>query len=178
MTCKQVELILAEDIRAVEQAEVQDHIRCCGDCEKLYRDLLSMEEISRLLGETAQAPTDFSSRVHQRLAESSGWQLFWRPVFVVGLLILISAGFLWVRVVQTTDEPVLAARPIVQEDESRSERLVNVSQRVEPRQAPDPYVEVILSSPSQPEYILRLPSRINIRTTHLHHDFYLEHASY
>lgn len=178
MTCKQVELILAEDIRAVEQAEVQDHIRCCGECEKLYRDLLSMEEISRLLGETVEAPTDFASRIHQRLAASSGWQVFWRPVFVVGLLILISAGFLWVRVVQTRQEPVLAARSILQEDESRSGSLVNASGRVEPLPAPAPYVEVILSSPSQPEYILRLPSRIKIRTTRLHHDFYLEHASY
>ncbi len=178
MTCKQVEVILAEDIRAVERAEVQDHIRCCGECEKLYRDFLSMEEISRFLGETVEAPSDFSSRVHQRLAESSGWQVFWRPVFVVGLLILISTGFLWVRVVQTTGEPVLASRPIVQEDESGSGSLVNASGRVEPGEAPSPYVEVILSSPSQPEYILRLPSRIKIRTNQLHHDFYLEHASY
>ncbi len=168
MTCKQVEVILAEDIRAVEQAEVQDHIRCCAECEKLYRDFLSMEEISRLLGETVEAPSDFSSRVHQRLAESSVWQVFWRPVFVVSWLILISTGFLWVRVVQTTDEGVLASSPIVQEDESGSGS----------GEAPSSYVEVILSSPSQPEYILRLPSRIKIRTTHLHHDFYLEHASY
>ncbi|MCZ6486209.1 MAG: hypothetical protein O6826_10985 [Acidobacteria bacterium] len=175
MTCKQVERILAENISAVEEADVQAHIRSCSGCEKLRRELQSMEKLSRLLGETVESPSDFSSRLQSRLSEvSSGWQAYWRPVFVVSLVTLISVGFLWVREVQVTEEAMLGSRSLVQEESVSGNDL----QRVDAREDPVPYVDVILSGPSESEYILRLSSRIKIQTTHLNHDFYLEHASY
>ena len=42
----------------------------------------------------------------------------------------------------------------------------------------NPYVDVILESPSEDEYILRLPSRIKIRTNDLNHEIYLNNTSY
>ncbi len=168
MTCKQVERTLTENISALEKADVQAHIRNCGRCDKLCRELQSMEKLSRLLGETVESPSDFSSRVHRRLSEDpvSWWQAYWRPVFVFALVTLFSVGFLWVREVQVTDEAMLSSRSVVQEES------------VSDSEMPTPYIDVIISSPSQSEYILRLPSRIRIQTTHLNHDFYLEHASY
>jgi hypothetical protein len=176
MTCKQVEKILTENISAVEETDVQAHIRNCRRCDELCRELQSMGKLSRLLGETVQSPGDFSLRVHRKLLEVpvSGWQAYWRPVSVVALVTLFSVGFLWVREVQVTDEAMLSSSSGVQEESVSGNDL----QRVDAREVPAPYVDVILSSPSQSEYILRLPSRIRIQTTHLNHDFYLEHASY
>ena len=127
-----------------------------------------MEKLSRLLGEAEGSPNDFSSRVYRQLSEGpvSWWQAYWRPVFVLALVTLFSLGFLWVREVQVTDEVILSSRSVVQEES------------VSGNEVPAPYVDVIMSSPSQSEYILRLPSRIRIQTTHLNNDFYLEHASY
>jgi len=176
MTCKQVERILTENISSVEQADVQVHIRNCRRCDKLCRELQSMEKLSRLLGDAVGSPNDFSSRVYRRLSEGSvsWWQVYWRPVFVFSLATLFSVGFLWVREVQVTDEAMFSSRSVVQEESVSGNDL----QRVDVREVPAPYVDVIMSSPSQSDYILRLPSRIRIQTTHLNNDFYLEHASY
>ncbi len=168
MTCKQIERNLTENISAVEKVDVQAHIRNCRRCDKLYRELQSMEKLSRLLGKTVESPGDFSSRVYGRLSEGpvSWWQAYWRPVSVFALVTFFSVGLLWVREVQVTDEATLSSHSVVQEES------------VSGSEVPAPYVDVIMSSPSQSEYILRLPSRIRIQTTHLNHDFYLEHASY
>jgi hypothetical protein len=45
-------------------------------------------------------------------------------------------------------------------------------------QVEDPYVDVILKSPSEPEYILHLPFRIRVRTSDVNQDIYLNNASY
>ena len=176
MTCKQVERILTENISAAEEAGVQAHIRNCRGCDKLSRELQSMGKLSRLLGETVQSPSDFSSRVHRRLSEVpvSWWQAYWRPVFVFSLVTLFSLGFLWVRESQVTEGAMLSSRSVLQEESASGDDL----QRLDAREVPAPYVDVILSGPSESEYILRLPSRIRIQTSHLNHDFYLEHASY
>lgn len=174
MTCRQVERILTEDISAAEKAHVQAHIRNCRRCEEFRRELQSMEKLSRLLGETVESPSDFSSQVQRRLSEVpvSGWQAYWRPAVAFALVTLLSIGVLWVREVQVTQETALASA--VQEESP----VGNDAQVVDTREAPAPYVDVILSSPSQSEYILQLPSRIRIQTNHLNDDFYLEHASY
>lgn len=176
MTCKQVERILTENSSAVEEAGVQAHIRNCRRCDQLCRELQSMEKLSRLLGETVESPSDFSSRVHRRLSEDpvSWWQANWRPAVVFALVTLFSVGFLWVRESQVTEEVMVASPSVVQEESLSGDDL----QRLDAREVPAPYVDVILSGPSESEYILRLPSRIRIQTTHLNHDFYLEHASY
>ncbi len=176
MTCKQVERKLTENISAVEEAGVQGHIRNCRRCDKLCRELQSMDKLSRLLGETVESPSDFSLRVHRRLSEVSvsWWQVSWRPAFVLALVTLLSVGFLWLRESQVTEEAMVSSPSVVQEESLSGDVL----QRLDAREVPAPYVDVILSGPSESEYILRLPSRIRIQTTHLNHDFYLEHASY
>jgi len=73
-----------------------------------------------------------------------------------------------------TQEAMLSSPVVVQKESVSGDDL----QRLDVREVPASYVDVILSGPSESEYILRLPSRIRIQTTHLNHDFYLEHASY
>ena len=180
MTCKKVERLLTEDIRAVEKAEVQTHIRCCCSCEKLYRELLSIKELSPLLRESKKAPVDFTSQVYRRLSKPSLWQIYGRPALSVSLAILVAVGFLWIREVQqqTTEKAMVASERILEAEEPFSEPVVDDLQVVDGDHVEGPYVDVILSSPSEPEYVLRLPSRIKVRTTNLHHDIYLNYASY
>lgn len=179
MTCKEVERLLAEDPSQGNDARVESHIERCSVCQKLHRELTSMSELSRLLGETDKAPADFSSRVHERLAKPSLWQLQWKPAFALSLGLLGLVSFLWIQ------EPGPDAN-LVSEDFPQEESFARVkdgdpqlidADRVE-GPVEGPYVDVILKSPSEPEYILRLPSRIKVWTSDLNSDLYLNNASY
>lgn len=170
MTCKEVEQLLTEDISLGNDARVEDHIGRCGVCRKLLRELDSMSELSRLLREMDQAPADFSSRVYARLARPSLWQLQWKPALVLGLVILGLVGFLWIQEEQPAPEAML-----VSEETPREELFARVK---DGDWVEGTYVDVILNSPTDAEYILRLPSRIKVRTNDLNHDIYLNNASY
>lgn len=170
MTCKEVEQLLTEDISLGNDARVEDHIGRCGVCRKLLRELDSMSELSRLLREMDQAPADFSSRVYARLARPSLGQLQWKPALVLGLVILGLVGFLWIQEEQPAPEAML-----VSEETPREELFARVK---DGDWVEGTYVDVILNSPTDAEYILRLPSRIKVRTNDLNHDIYLNNASY
>ncbi|MCH8820735.1 MAG: hypothetical protein IIB03_10535 [Acidobacteria bacterium] len=177
MTCKEVEQLLTEDISLGNDARVEDHIGRCGVCRKLLRELDSMSELSRLLREMDQAPADFSSRVYARLARPSLWQLQWKPALVLGLVILGLVGFLWIQEEQPAPEAML-----VSEETPREELFARVKdgdlEFIDGDWVEGTYVDVILNSPTDAEYILRLPSRIKVRTNDLNHDIYLNNASY
>ena len=96
MNCKEVERLLTEDISQGNDARVQDHIGSCSLCRRLHRELISISELSPLLRTIDKAPADFSSRVFQRLAPSSLWQLQWKPVLTLGLVML---GLVRIRMV-------------------------------------------------------------------------------
>mgnify|MGYP004196345955 CR=1 FL=1 len=65
-------------------------------------------------------------------------------------------------------------------DRTNADRMLKFieEERVESERVEGPYVDVILKNPSEPEYILRLPSRIKVRTSDLNHEIYLNNASY
>ncbi len=139
--------------------------------------MTSMSELSSLLRRIDKAPADFSSRVFQRLAPSSLWQLQWKPALVLGLVILGLVSFLWIQEAQSAREAMLVA-----EETPREAPFARVQdgdlELIEGDRAEGPYVDVILKHPSEPEYMLRLPSRIKVRTSDLNHDIYLNNASY
>ncbi len=182
MNCKEVERLLTEDISQGNDSRVQDHIDCCSLCRRLHRELTSMSELGRLLRTIDQVPADFSSRVFQKLAPSSLWQLQWKPVLTLGLVMLGLVSFLWIQETQSAREAMLVA-----EETPREEPFARVQdgdleliegEQAESDRVEGPYVDVILKSPSESEYILRLPSRIKVRTSDLNHDIYLNNASY
>ena len=177
MTCTEVERLLTEDISQGNDARVQRHIVGCSICRKLHRELDSMSELSRLLREIDKAPADFSSRVYERLEQPSLWQLQWKPALVLALVILGLVSFLWIQEMQPVPEAML-----VSEETPREDAFTRVQdgdlELIDGDRVEGPYVDVILKSPSEPEYILRLPSRIKVRTNDLNHDIYLNNASY
>ncbi|MEE2821790.1 MAG: hypothetical protein VYA53_02290 [Acidobacteriota bacterium] len=179
MTCKEVERLLTENISRGQDFQVQQHIRRCSVCKKFYHDLDSMSELSHLLGKMDKAPTGFSSSVHQRLAQQPylGW-LHWRVAPVLCLLILGLTSLLWIREAQFTRKGEI----LISEEMFQETPFVRVGdgdlQLIDGDAVPNPYVDVILESPSEDEYILRLPSRIKIRTNDLNHEIYLNNTSY
>ena len=182
MNCKEVERLLTEDISQGNDARVQDHIGRCSLCRRLQRELTSISELSPLLRTIDKAPADFSSRVFQRLAPFSLWQFQWKPALTWGLVMLGLISFLWIQETQSAGEAMLVA-----EETPREEPFARVQdgdlkfieeERVESERVEGPYVDVILKNPSEPEYILRLPSRIKVRTSDLNHEIYLNNASY
>ncbi len=91
-------------------------------------------------------------------------------------------SFLWIQETQSAREAMLVA-----EETPREEPFARVQdgdleliegEQAESDRVEGPYVDVILKSPSESEYILRLPSRIKVRTSDLNHDIYLNNASY
>jgi hypothetical protein len=177
MTCKEVEQLLTEDVNLGNDARVEAHIVRCSVCRKLHRELDSMSELSRLLREMDQAPADFSTRVYARLAQPSFWQLQWKPALGLALVILGLVSILWIQAVQPVPEALL-----VSEEAPQEEPFARVNdgdlELIDGDWVEGSYVDVILKSPSEPEYILRLPSRIKIRTHDLNHEIYLNNASY
>jgi hypothetical protein len=181
MTCKEVERLLAEDISQGHDALALDHIERCSVCQRLHRELTSMSELSRLLGGGDRAPADFSSRVHERLAKLSLWQLQWKPALALSLGLLGLVGFLWIQEVQPGTDAQFVTETTPQEEsfarvQDGDPQLIDADRVEGPVEGP--YVDVILKSPSEPEYILRLPSRIKVRTSDLNSDIYLNNASY
>lgn len=181
MNCKELERLVVEDIRTVNDVEVQDHIGRCDKCEKLCREFLSMEGLSSRLRDQVEAPDDFSARVCERLTQGAGWWVFRRPVVALCVVLGAAVLVLWATEVQvgsSAEKTVLNSRQIVEESEFLPRAFVNEPGLRDANHVRDPYVDVILRAPAEPEYILRLPSRIEIHRTDLHHDFYLNHVSY
>jgi predicted anti-sigma-YlaC factor YlaD len=177
MNCREVERLLTEDINQGNDARVRKHLDRCSICSKLHRELNSLSEMSRLLQELDKAPVDFSSQIYERLARPLLWQLQWKPFLVLGLVILGLVSFLWIQEVQPAPEAMLVPGETPQEDPFARVKDGDL-ELIDGDQVEGPYVDVILKSPSEPEYILRLPFRIRVRTSDVNQDIYLNNASY
>ncbi|MEE8348159.1 MAG: hypothetical protein V3R94_01210 [Acidobacteriota bacterium] len=177
MICNEVERLLTEDISQGNDAQVQKHIEQCLSCKKLHQELESMGELTVLLREMDKAPADFSSRVYARLRQPSLWFLQWHPVPALALVILALLSSLWILEVQPAPEAVLGS-----EEASQGEQFARVDDEeielTDGDGVEGPYVDVIMESPSESEYIIRLPSQIKVRTSDLTSDIYLNNASY
>lgn len=177
MTCQEVTKLLTEDIQAMNQLKVRAHLAQCLECEEFRGELLSLESLAGLLRDQVRAPSDFSSKVDSSLRESSSG---WKPVFAVVAVVLVSLIALWgVKNgygVFESEQSVVSSREVKQEYTLPGRTGAVELPRLDPRS--DDYVEVILDGPSEPEYILRLPSRIEIRRSQLHRDSSLKHVSH
>lgn len=152
MICKVVEeRLLLEFKTAAPAEEVQKHLLSCPACQKLYYELNSLQDLSHLLGGTVQAPADFESRVLAAAGRERIWQRVCKPALAMTLVLVFSAGAFWKG---TEQAPGPAAE----------------SAFVESVDAPGSKPEITVGNP--------LPSKIEIRKTQVHSDFYLTHVSH
>lgn len=176
MNCKAVEKRLTEDVRTAAEASLQQHLAQCRGCRELYRQLLSLGELSGTLKSKVEVPADFAARVLERSVETRPWAYYGKPALAVVVLVVFSGGFLG------TDLPPggAGAAPAATVAEDRQQGLVAESGTVvfEVSESTGPYVDVLLDHPADQGRVLRLPSRIEIRKSALHHDSYLQHVSY
>ena len=180
MTCGGVKRALTEDLQRVDESEIQAHIRGCEACAKLYRDLHAIEKLTPyLLEERVEIPTEFAARVHGRVSVGSAAHTVRRPVLCISGILLLAFGLvsIWQQPGGPATTLASQAADLHEREGAEQERSVRDAQPAHRQQAA-PQGEIILRGTSQPETILRLPSQIRVRSTTLHDDFYLNHASY
>ncbi len=177
MTCREVERLLIDEKR-MNDPEVLDHVRECPNCEQLRVEFLSMEELNRLLRDRVQAPSGFASRVSEARRRMSGWRVCCRPAFALAVLVLVSLIMVWAAVLKldlSSPEKAWVSSAVLPDTESLPEVRMGAEWFSPP---PEAYVDVAVSNPSGPGYVLRLPSRIEIRRTALHADSHLKNVGY
>ena len=177
MTCREVERLLIDEKR-MNDPQVLDHVRECPDCEQLRAEFLSMEELNRLLRDRVQAPSSFASRVSEARRRMNGWRAFCKPVLALAVLVLVSLIVIWAagpRLNFSSPETTWVSSAVLPNTES----LPVVKMGTEwGSPSPEVYVDVVVGNPSGPGYVLRLPSRIEIRRTELHTESHLRNVGY
>ena len=177
MTCREVERLLIDEKR-MNDPEVLDHLRECPDCEQLRAEFLSMEELNRLLRDRVQAPSDFASRVSEARRRMSGWRVCCRPAFALAVLALVSLIVVWAAGLKldfSSPEKAWVSSAVLPGAESLPEVRME-AEWISP--LPKAYVDVAVGNSFGPGYVVRLPSRIEIRRTELHAESHLKNVSY
>lgn len=183
MTCKELESLLNEDIKMVQSMEVRDHIHYCEFCRKLCEELVSLDELSNLLRNVSQAPDGFMAQVCERTTQRTGLPMYWQHVAAL-CCILLGVVFLWPAVESSGKKELLVEAQV-----SEKRKLAKASDAVFSGSVVDDpetlsHVDLVVTPPRKPgdspqqDFILRLPSRIEIHRTNLHDDFYLNHVSH
>ena len=176
MKCQEVERRLLEDSSARQERGLQEHLHSCPGCAQLCRELLSMEESWASLRESSKAPRGFVEGTRHRLRRESRRGAYRMAAVAACLLVAAVALTFWPPGDQTHSSDGTAVHFAAPRPPTPPLAAGNLS--VEPGGADDRYVDVVVESPSSAEHILRLPSRIEVRRTRLHDDFYLSNISH
>ena len=179
MNCRSVQRRLTEDLKSAPQDPLlRKHLGECPKCQTISRELLSLEELSRELGESPSPAPDFPSARPYPGPVGRVWRHSWKPVFALSLAAVLSLGILWIGASGGPVAPtgkvltgVSAQQPVNSLQETRT-------LPVETNDVAAPYVEILLEKSSQQEHVLRLPPTIEVRRMNLHHDFDLRHVSH
>lgn len=180
MNCKEVERLLTEDLAWEGDPQVESHLERCGPCSKLHQDLLLLREWSGELREEVKAPADFSAHVMREVRS---------PGFLAGFLLSPTrAGLVLVTVFGLMAMGDLSLEALFRDGggsrawesalESRQGITVFELNADPEGTGGTSYVEVVLEDPTESEYILRLPSTIEIRRTEFQSEFYLQNVSH
>ena len=175
MNCSKVEKIRGEDLDAAEP-DMRRHLENCQRCRSLYEELVAIEELATTLNGGRGAPRGFSEHVFREI-ESGGWN--WKPTATaVSCLAAAALAVVWTSAPQSPELDTPRKPEVV-------EVLAKPILRPVPDEGPvvrelgDPdYVERIFQHPSGSDYILRLPSTIQIRKDDLPPDAYVSHVSH
>ncbi len=188
MNCTRVERLLTEDLRSAENADLSRHLNECQRCKDLYRELKSLAELSGELKNEVQAPAFFASRICARASESA------RPRRSLALAVLTTSvigvfSFAIVKFALLSDTPVQTATPSViatgsvTEDQAiepqwTTDWPVSESSLLNDRGRDPRYVEILVSEPSESDFIVRLPSSIEVGSNQADNEYYLRNVSH
>ena len=108
----------------------------------------------------------------------SGWRVCCRPAFALAVLALVSLIVVWAagrKLDFSSPEKAWVSSAVLPGAESLPEVRIEAEWVSPP---PKAYVDVAVGNSSGPGYVVRLPSRIEIRRTELHAESHLKNVSY
>jgi predicted anti-sigma-YlaC factor YlaD len=160
MNCRRFQSSLAEDLLNQGEERVAAHLKECEECRAVYSDLLEIEELSRSLSGRVQVPPNFREEVLAKVARKRRSRPF-RLVAAVAGVVLLAATVSFFQGVESVDS--------TRHKGGRPDKA---------RPAEPTYVDVIVTGEENEEFILRLPSVIEVRRTELQEDFYISNVSH
>ncbi len=186
MKCQRIEKRLLQDLCSATRGEVKAHLNHCRGCERIYRELVSIQELSTDFSAKIQAPEDFFSRILSASDKRGRWQMSRRPVLVALVFTSLWLGHWWLEGEEESLKQSTGTDSFASVQEQGYWRVydkelgVNLhASRVEiDLDNQSKYVDVILENPSRQRYILRLPLQIEVRQRELNKDFYQTVMSY
>jgi len=188
MNCRKVERLLTEDFRSADNPELACHLDECEGCRALYRDLKALAELSGKLKKETEAPAFFVSRVCARLPERVSLRRSLKlAVVAVSVIVILSLGFL--KFFFLVEKPAGTANQSIVvtgsagedwsvEEDWRTEWPVAESGLLSAPEAKSEFVEILVGKPSESDYIVRLPSTIEVRNSQAENEYYLRNVSH
>lgn len=174
MSCQELVELLLDRLDACEPA-VREHLKGCSECRRAYEELKSLDELQRALAGTVHAPAEFSGQVLSALSARRRRIRWVLPSAFAGLM-FVGLGIAWLAGFSGTavpgELPAYGELGVVsdQPGEDHEDQALPPGDR--------PYVDVVLENAPELEFILRLPSTIEIRASGLHDDFYASNVSH
>ncbi len=189
MNCTTVERLLTEDLGSAESADLSRHLHECQHCRELYRELKSLEELSGELKNDMQAPAFFASRVCARASEPAGPRrllaLALLTTCVIGFssFAIVKSGILSDAAVVQTAAPSVAVTGSATADQAIEPLWITdwpvAESNIASDRGRDPrYVEILVSEPSESDFIVRLPSAIEVGSNQADNEYYLRQVSH
>lgn len=165
MKCREVERLLSEDLRNLEDAEIQSHLGECPQCSRLAEEFRELDSLRHSLNQGVQAPAGFHQAVHRRVSRGS------HSLFVYALscllLVILGATLAW-KSSGTASSSELGIRTSDLADwqhQGFSEAGASAQDAGVPNRLSDKgqYVEVMITDSNGETYIVKIPSQLQVR---------------
>ena len=188
MTCRKVERLLTENFRSADNDELARHLAECDGCRRLQQDLKALAELSGEIKKETEAPAFFTSRVCARISEPGpARRSLTFAVLTVSAVVVFSLGLL--RFTFLTDKPANATNQSVVrtgsagedwsvEQDWRADSSLPASGIMTGPENDARFVEILVGKPSESDYIVRLPSTIEVRNSQAENEYYLRNVSH
>jgi len=179
MKCREVQILLTEDLSNSSQGEVQDHLKGCLECCQLHELLEEIAELHTSLSRSTPVPADFTGKIMSEVGKQPRRPAYFGYVAAFVALAALVVGFGWERVGRSPSQDAVGvskvqAHPVsldsVGLDSESNSYYANIGPSTLEQGAPS-FVEVLVTDPSGKTYIVRIPSKIHVRQTSLQHEY-------